>query len=149
MTRGREKKPRERSMPKFTRRRLLQGTAALGGGAFATRVVSAAPEVEGVTPALIEAAKKEGKVVYYTSIDLPVAEKIAKAFEARYPGISVRTERSGAERVFQRIGQEYSSKVYAVDVANSSDAAHFIAWKRDGWLAPYGPEDVGSYPAAH
>ena len=39
-----------------------------------------------VTPALIEAAKKEGKVVWYTSVDLPVAERIAKAFEAKYPG---------------------------------------------------------------
>src|SRR6186997_2686863 len=107
-------------MLNLTRRRLLQGTAALGGAALATRVVSAAPAAETVTPVLIEAAKKEGKVVYYTSIDLPVAEKIAKAFEAKYPGIAVRTERSGAERVFQRIGQEYSSKVYAVDVANSS-----------------------------
>ena len=44
----------------------------------------------------------------------------------------VRTERTGAERVFQRIGQEYGSRIYAVDVVNSSDAAHFIAWKRDG-----------------
>ena len=61
-----------------------------------------------VTPALIEAAKKEGKVVYYTSVDLPLAEKIAKAFEAKYPGIAVRVERTGAERVFQRIGQEYA-----------------------------------------
>ena len=62
----------------------------------------------------------------------------------------MRVERSGAERVFQRIGQEYSSKVYAVDVANSSDAAHFIAWKRDGWLTPYVPEDVAKfYPAEH
>src|ERR1041384_2614942 len=133
----------------LSRRNLLKGTTALVAGAYATRVVSAAPAAEGVTPALIEGAKKEGKVVYYTSIDLPVAEKIAKAFEAKYPGIAVRTERSGAERVFQRIGQEYSSKVYAVDVANSSDAAHFIAWKRDGWLAPYVPEDVGKYPAEH
>ena len=86
-------------------------------------------------PQLIEAAKKEGKVVYYTSIDLPVAERIAKAFEAKYPGIAVRVERTGAERVFQRIGQEYASRIHAVDVVNSSDAAHFIVWKRDGMLA--------------
>jgi iron(III) transport system substrate-binding protein len=99
---------------------------------------------------LIEAAKKEGKVVYYTSIDLPVAEKIAKAFEAKYPDISVRTERSGAERIFQRIGQEATSNIHACDVVNSSDAAHLIVWKRDGWLAPYVPEDVAKhYPAAH
>jgi len=137
-------------MPNLTRRTLLQGTAALGGAAFATRVVSAAPAAEAVTPALIEAAKKEGKVVYYTSIDLPVAEKIAKAFEAKYPGIAVRTERSGAERIFQRIGQEYSSNIRACDVVNSSDAAHMIVWKRDGWIAPYMPEDVAKfYPAEH
>ena len=49
------------------------------------------------TPALIEAAKKEAKVVYYTSIDLALAEKIAKAFEAKYPGIAVRVERWIAE----------------------------------------------------
>src|SRR5918912_493425 len=137
-------------MSNLTRRTLLQGTAALGGAAFATRVVSAAPAAEAVTPALIEAAKKEGKVIYYTSIDLPVAEKLAKAFEAKYPGIAVRVERTGAERVFQRIGQEYASNIHAVDIVNSSDAAHFIVWKRDGILASYVTEDVAKYyPAEH
>jgi iron(III) transport system substrate-binding protein len=137
-------------MRNLTRRRLLQGTAALGGAAFATRVIAAAPPAEAVTPALIDAAKKEGKVAYYTSIDLPVAEKIAKAFEAKYPGIAVRTERSGAERIFQRIGQENTSNIHACDVVNSSDAAHFIVWKRDGWLAPYVPEEIAKhYTADH
>ena len=68
-----------------------------------------------------------------------MAERISKVFEARFPGISVEVERTGAERVFQRIGQEYSSRIHAVDVVNSSDAAHFIVWKRNGWLAPYVP----------
>jgi iron(III) transport system substrate-binding protein len=138
-------------MPNLSRRRLLQGTTALAATTvFASPSRTQAPAAEPVTPALIEAAKKEGKVVYYTSIDLPVAEKIAKAFEAKYPGLSVRTERSGAERIFQRIGQEYSSNIHACDVVNSSDAAHLIVWKRDGWLAPYVPEDVAKhYPADH
>src|SRR5271170_4322268 len=137
--------------PKVSRRGVLAGTGALlAGAAFSTRVVAAAPPPEAVTPALIEAAKKEGQVVHYTSTDLPVAEKLAKAFEAKYPGISVRVERTGAERVFQRIGQEYSSNIHAVDVVNSSDAAHFIVWKRDGILAPYVPEDVAKfYPPEH
>jgi iron(III) transport system ATP-binding protein len=86
----------------------------------------------------------------YTSTDLPVAEKMAKAFEAKYPGIAVRVERTGAERVFQRIGQEYASNIHAVDVVNSSDAAHFIVWKRDGMLRLYVPEDVAKfYPPEH
>src|SRR6187551_4110014 len=136
--------------PELSRRSLLKGTgAALAGAAFSTRVMASAPPPEPVTPALIEAAKKEGQVIYYTSTDLPVAEKLAKAFEAKYSGIAVRVERTGAERVFQRIGQEYSSNIRAVDVVNSSDAAHFIVWKRDGILAPYVPEDVATYPAEH
>src|SRR5208283_1509253 len=53
-----------------------------------------------------------------------------------------------AERVFQRIGQEYASDIHAVDVVNSSDASHFIVWRRDGLLAPFVPEDVAKhYPA--
>ncbi len=135
----------------MSRRDVLKGTsAALVGAAFSTRVIAAAPPAEPVTPTLIEAAKKEGQVIYYTSTDLPVAEKLAKAFEARYPGIAVRVERTGAERVFQRIGQEFSSNIHAVDVVNSSDAAHFIVWKRDGILAPYVSEDVAKfYPEEH
>jgi iron(III) transport system substrate-binding protein len=134
----------------FSRRDVLAGTGAVALGLASTRVVSAAPAASSVTPDLIEAAKKEGKVVYYTSVDLPLAEKVAKAFEAKYPGIAVRVERTGAERVFQRIGQEYQSRIYACDVVQSSDAAHFIVWKRDGILAPYLPEDVAKfYPPQH
>src|SRR6266508_567219 len=136
--------------PIFSRRDVLKGSTAIAAsGAFAS-VTSAAPPASAVTPELIAAAKKEGRVVYYTSIDLPVAERLAKAFEAKYPGIAVRVERTGAERVFQRIGQEYASRIYSVDVVNSSDAAHFIVWKREGLLEPYVPEDVAEdYSAEH
>jgi iron(III) transport system substrate-binding protein len=135
----------------FSRRDLLIGSSALAvGSTFSTRVLSAAPPASAVTPALIEAAKKEGKVVWYTSVDLPLAERIAKAFQAKYPDVACRVERSGAERVFQRIGQEYGSNIHAVDVVNSSDAAHLIVWKSKGWLAPYVPEDVAKhFPAEH
>jgi len=136
---------------KFSRRELLIGSGALAAGsAFSTKVLSAAPPASAITPALIEAAKKEGKVVWYTSIDLKLSEQIGKAFEAKFPGVTCRVERTGAERVFQRIGQEYSSNIHAVDVVNSSDAAHLVVWKRNGWLEPHVPEDVAKfYPAEH
>ena len=135
----------------LSRRHLLKASGALlAGAAFSTRVLAQAPPAEPVTADLIAAATKEGQVIHYTSTDLPVAERLAKAFEAKYPGIAVRVERTGAERVFQRIGQEYSSNIHAVDVVNSSDAAHFIVWKRDGILAPYVPEEVAKfYPDEH
>src|SRR5712691_5900257 len=113
----------------FTRRDVLKGSGAVVTATFAAPARAAAPEPSAITPALIAAAKKEGKLAFYTAMDLVVAENFAKAFEAGFPGISVRVERSGAERVFQRIGQEMDSRIHAVDVANSADAAHFIVWK--------------------
>ena len=135
----------------FTRRSVLKaGTALAASTVFAEPIRAAAPPAEAVTPALIEAAKKEGKVIHYTSVDLPLAEKVAKAFEAKYPGIAVRVERTGAERVFSRIAQERSSNIHACDVVQSSDAAHFVVWKREGVLAPYVPEEVAKhYPPEH
>ena len=116
---------------------------------FGARVVSAAPAPEAVTPALVEAAKKEGKVSYYTAMDLSVAEPMAKAFEAKYPGIKVAVERTGAERLFNRIAQEEASNIRRADVVNSSDAAHFITWKRQGWLQPYLTVEIAeNVPAA-
>ena len=133
----------------LSRRGMLQGalkasTALALGTVFASSVRAAAPPAEAITPPLIEAARKEGKVVWYTAIDLSVAEKIAGAFKEKF-GIEVRVERTGAERVFQRIGQEYASNVHAVDVANSSDASHLLTWKRQGMLLPYVPEDVAKH----
>src|ERR1700728_1607690 len=97
----------------------LKGSTALAlGSVFAAPARAAAPPAEAITPQLIDAAKKEGKVVWYTAIDLAVAEKIAETFKTKFPGIEVRVERTGAERVFQRIGQEYASGVHAVDVVN-------------------------------
>ena len=83
-------------------------------------------------------------------MDVNVAEVLAKKFQEKYPGITVKVERSGGERIFQRVGQETGSKIYAVDVLHSSDAAHFIVWKREGLLAPFLSEEmVKYYPAEH
>src|SRR5499433_1071224 len=131
---------------KISRRDVLIGSSALAAGAsFSTKVLSAAPPATPVAPAMIEGAKKEGKVVWYTSVDLKLSEQIGKAFEAKYPGVSCKVERTGAERILQRIGQEYSANVHAVDVVNSSDASHLVYWKDQGLLAPYLPEDVAKY----
>jgi iron(III) transport system substrate-binding protein len=125
----------------FSRRDLLKASAAMAAGTFATRAVAA----EAITPALIEAAKKEGKVAFYTAMDLAFAERLAKTFEEKFPGIAVRVERSGAERIFTRIGQEYGGNIHAVDVVNTADQSHCIVWKRNGWLAPYLPEEVAQH----
>ena len=140
-------------MQSLSRRDALRAAAAAAAGAAfspAGWVRAAAPEPQKITAELIAAAQREGKVSFYTSVDLPVAEKVAKAFEARFPNIAVRVERSGAERNFQRIAQEYASRIYACDVTQSSDGANFISWKQDGLLEAYLPEEVAQhYPPQH
>jgi iron(III) transport system substrate-binding protein len=130
----------------LSRREVLRGSGALAIGAvFAVPARAAAQPIEAITPQLVEAAKKEGKVVLYSAMDLPVGEKLGKAFGSAYPGIQIAIERSGSERLFQRIAQEFDSNIHACDVINSSDAAHFIAWKKNGWLMPFVSEDMAKY----
>jgi ABC-type Fe3+ transport system substrate-binding protein len=134
----------------ISRRNVLKTSAAAGAILFASPLRAQAPAAVAVTPELIAAAQKEGKVAFYTAMDLPVAEKLAKAFEAKYSGIAVRVERSGGERIFQRVAQEMGSNIHACDVVNSSDAAHFILWKRNGWLAPYVSDEMAQhFPAQY
>src|SRR5467141_3306595 len=130
---------------RLSRRDLVKGSAALGLTAFAAPLKAAAPEPVAVTPQLIEAARKEARVILYSSMDLPVGEKLGKAFEAQYPGIAVQIERSGSERLFQRVDQEFGSGIRAADVINTSDASHIITWKRNNWLAPFVSEDMARH----
>src|SRR5882724_11682567 len=103
---GRGTRTRTMMDNRYSRRDVLKASTVAAAGVFASPLKAAAPEPSAITPALIEAARKEGKLAFDTAMDLPVAEKFAKTFEARFSGITVRVERSGAERVFQRIGQE-------------------------------------------
>src|SRR5579871_1031068 len=129
-------------MSQFTRRNFLKTTAVAGATLFAAPLRAQAPATTPITPELIAAARKEGKVAFYSAMDLPVSEKLARAFEAKYSGMAVRVERSGSERIFQRVAQEMASNIHACDVINSADASHFIAFKREGWLAPFVSDEM-------
>ncbi len=119
----------------LNRRTLL---AALSAAAVAsTARAQTAPPAD-----LLAAAKKEGTAVFHTSIDLPVAQKMVSDFESITPGIRIQLERTGAERVLQRIEQEYASNIKAADIVESSDVTMFLGWKRKGWLATYVPAEV-------
>jgi iron(III) transport system substrate-binding protein len=95
----------------------------------------------------VEAARKEGKVVWYTSLVLPSAERVAKLFEAAYPGIKVEVHRSGSQRVLQRLMQELSAGIKHADVIHTSDAGHFVLLKEKKLLARYTPAGVEGFPA--
>ena len=130
----------------WSRRDVLKAsTVSIAGALFAEPLLAAAPPPTVVTPDLIDAARKEGKLSFYSALELNTAERLARLFEAKYPGIAVRVERSGAERIYQRIAQEQGSGIKAADVANSTDPAHYLDWKKNDWLMPYLPEDVAKH----
>ena len=119
---------------------------------FAASLLAAAATqafAQETTPAMVAAAEKEGKVVWYSAVDVKVAENIAKLFKQAYPKIDVEVERAGSERVFQRVNQEYQSNIKNVDVVNSSDASHFLFWKQQKLLAAHTPPDAQKFPAQY
>ncbi|HKW92667.1 MAG TPA: extracellular solute-binding protein [Methylomirabilota bacterium] len=94
----------------------------------------------------LEAARKEGKVVWYTSLALASSEKVAKLFEAAYPGVRVEMHRTGSQRVLQRMMQELQANIKNVDVVHTSDAGHFVLLKEKQLLARYTPAGVDAFP---
>lgn len=131
-----------------SRRIVLKRGVALGvATVFAEPLKAAAPPPSTMTPTLVEAARKEGKATFYTALELNTSERLARAFEAKYPGIAIRVERSGAERIYQRIMQEQMSRIYAVDVVCSTDPSHFLDWtaKEKDWVEPYVTEDMARH----
>ena len=97
--------------------------------------------------ARLEAARKEGKVVWYSSLAVPSTEKIAKLFEAAYPGIQVEVHRTGSQRVLQRLMQEVQANIKNADVVHTSDAGHFVLLKDKKLLMKYTPAGVEKFPA--
>ncbi len=98
--------------------------------------------------ARVAEAKKEGKVVWYTGAALKTAESVAKRFEQAYPGIKVEVQRSGSERILQRIMQEAGAGIKNADVFNSSDAGHYVLLKKKGMLGKYTPAGADRFPQA-
>jgi iron(III) transport system substrate-binding protein len=97
--------------------------------------------------ARVDAAKKEGKVVWYTSLALTSAEKVAKLFEAAYPGVKVDVHRTGSQRILQRVMQELGAGIKTADVVHTSDAGHFVLLKSKQLLAKHTPAGVEKFPA--
>ncbi|MDW8041583.1 MAG: ABC transporter substrate-binding protein [Nitrososphaerota archaeon] len=80
---------------------------------------------------LYEAAKREGKVVLYTTVDVRVAEAIKAGFERKYPGITVEIVRGGPDALARRFVSEFDRGVPYADVLHIGDyAAFFLVEKR-------------------
>ena len=70
---------------------------------------------------LIEAAKKEGQVVFYGTMELTLSKKMASLFEKKYPFVKTNVIRLGSERLAERVTVEGQSKNVKADVIHESE----------------------------
>ncbi len=94
---------------------------------------------------LIEAAKKEREVVFYTTTNLEEAGAMSARFKARYPFLEVNITRAEGERLTTKVLQETRAKKSLVDVMQTP-AFYLDALKKRGLLAQYAPNDDSFYP---
>lgn len=110
--------------------------AASGGAPAAT---GSAPAGAQAGDDKLAAAKKEGKVVWYTSsFDLNTAKGVAEAFEKKY-GIPVEVTRVTSQQVYQRIRSEIDANTIAADVITLTDEGRAITLDQEGHLMKYQP----------
>ncbi len=93
-------------------------------------------EQAGSNPKLVEAAKSEGTVAYYTTMTLSQSKKVADKFQAKYPFIKVDLFRSGADALLNKIQNEARGGLYAWDVV-SGRGDMVLTLSQAKLLAPY------------
>jgi iron(III) transport system substrate-binding protein len=96
--------------------------------------------------ALVQAARKEGKVVWYTSLALPSSTAISHFFQNKYKGIEVEVHRNGSQRVLQRFMQETTAGIKNADIIHTSDAGHFELLKDKNLLLKFAPQAAAAFP---
>lgn len=89
-------------------------------------------------PKLVAAAKAEGVVVYYTSMNRVVSNRVVGAFTKKF-GIEVKHVRKGTNQVIQMIEAERQAGIKRVDVFSFSDPAMMSRWRDEGRLLAYQP----------
>ena len=95
---------------------------------------------------LVEQAKKEGVVSYYTSLAPTESQPLAEAFEKKY-GIKVDLWRSQSERIVQRVVSEAKAGRHTVDVI-ATNGPEMEALAREQVLTTYFTPHAADLPAA-
>jgi iron(III) transport system substrate-binding protein len=94
---------------------------------------------------LIEAAKKDREVVFYTTTNLEEASAMNRQFKAKYPFLEVNINRAEGERIVTKVLQETRAQKSLVDVIQTP-AFYLYALKKRGILGEYAPADDRFYP---
>lgn len=106
---------------------------------------ASAAEKDDQTLRLVEGAKKEGKMVLYTSVSTEYARALTQGFEKKYPFIQTDIFRSGHEKILSRLNVEHKTGRYTADVVSVGEfESHHL--KKMGLTQPYRSPSAAAYP---
>jgi len=94
---------------------------------------------------LYDGAKKEAKLMWYTSLTGGPNTDVPKVFEAKYPGIQVEVYRGDSDALIARITQEAQAKRYIVDSVETTFPILKVMQEYN-LLAPYFSTYLAQYP---
>jgi iron(III) transport system substrate-binding protein len=123
-------------------RRQFAAAAASGVAAAALGARPAAAQNFG-PPELIEAAKKEGKMIYYTANFTEVETEVIKQFNKRFPFVKVQLVRAPGGQLITRVRTEAAAGKLAADVVDHSDRGLMLSMQ-DLWQ-DYAPPNAADY----
>lgn len=114
--------------------------------ALAAMLVASSPAAKAQDKALVDAARKEGEVVWYcTLVRNQAARPLAEAFERKYPGIKVRLHTGTQNDVLLKLLDEGRAGGPRADVSHGGSA--FGALMKAGLVERYAPAAAAGYPS--
>src|SRR6516225_4110376 len=118
--------------------------------AAALAVFSAQAQVPASYPAdyakILESAKKEGKVVVYSTTDAKLVQGMIKDFEAAFPGVKVEYTDMNSTEVYSRFTSENAANAASADAVWSSAMDLQLKLAQDGFAATYKSPESGALP---
>ena len=106
-----------------------------------------AVSVQAAEPALIDAAKKEGEVIWYTTqIIAQLVRPVSVAFEKKY-GIKVRSTRANSTELSVKIINESRAGRPQSDVFDGTSTV--VPLKKEGFVLQWLPDPAKAYPAPY
>lgn len=117
---------------------------------FAASAEDAVKSVRSASPAqrktlIEEGARKEGELIWYTSMGLTDFPKIVGAFEKSVPYVKVRTNRLAQSSLMPKIATEARAGRFAVDVVGSAPVEMWEL-KQGGYSTAYLSPELKAFP---
>jgi len=97
------------------------------------------------TTQIVDGAKKEGALVWYTALNLNDSQMLTKRFEQRYPFIKTETLRLSSFSLLSKIQTEARAGAFKADVIEIAGVLGHIL-KKDGLFAKYISPESRFYP---